>query len=84
MRFRSFSFWGGRNYVFPAFFFLGDRTYVFRDVFFFGDSTYVFPDIFFLRLGEERHEAELKIGHILKKDKENIQKKGCKEKKDVK
>lgn len=35
------------------------------------------------RLGEERHEAELKIGHILKKDKENIQKKGCKEKKDV-
>jgi len=36
------------------------------------------------RLGEERHEAELKIGHILKKDKENIQKKGCKEKKDVK
>ena len=36
------------------------------------------------RLGEERHEAELKIEHILKKDKENIQKKGCKEKKDVK
>ena len=36
------------------------------------------------RLGEERHEAELKIGHILKKDKENIQKIECSEKEDMK
>lgn len=36
------------------------------------------------RLGEERHETELKIGYILKKDKENIQKMGYLEKEDMK
>ena len=35
-------------------------------------------------LGEERHEIEVKIGYILRKDKENIQKKGHLEKKDMK
>lgn len=45
MRFRSFSFWGGRNYVFPAFFFLGDRNYVFPHTFVFYGSIYVFPEL---------------------------------------
>ncbi|MCI6919917.1 MAG: hypothetical protein MR817_05325 [Lachnospiraceae bacterium] len=32
-------------------------------------------------LGEGRHEIEVKIGYMLKKDKGNIQKIGCSEKK---
>ena len=35
-------------------------------------------------LGEGRHEMEVKIGHILKKEKENIQKTGYSEKEDMK
>ena len=35
-------------------------------------------------LGEGRHEMEVKIGHILKKEKENIQKIGRSEKEDMK
>ena len=35
-------------------------------------------------LGEGRHEMEVKIGHILKKEKENIQKTGRSEKEDMK
>ena len=35
-------------------------------------------------LGEGRHEMEVKIGHILKKNKENIQKTGRSEKEDMK
>ena len=34
-------------------------------------------------LGEGRHEMEVKIGHILKKEKENIQKTGYSEKEDM-
>lgn len=34
--------------------------------------------------GEKRHEIEQKIGYILRKDKENIQKIGCLKKKDMK
>ncbi len=34
-------------------------------------------------LGEGRHEMEVKIGHILKKEKENIQKTGRSEKEDM-
>ena len=37
-----------------------------------------------MALGEGRHEMEVKIGHILKKDKENIQKTGYPEKEDKK
>ena len=35
-------------------------------------------------VGEGRHEIEVKIGHILKKDRENIQKTGYSEKEDKK
>ena len=35
-------------------------------------------------LGEGRHAMEVKIGHILKKEKENIQKTGRSEKEDMK
>ena len=35
-------------------------------------------------LREGRHEMKVKIGHILKKEKENIQKTGRSEKKDMK
>lgn len=35
-------------------------------------------------LREGRHEMEVKIGHILKKEKENIQKTGRSEKEDMK
>ena len=35
-------------------------------------------------LGEERHEIEVKIGHILKEKQENIQKIGYLEKEDMK
>ena len=35
-------------------------------------------------LREGRHEMEVKIGHILKKEKENIQKTGYSEKEDMK
>ena len=35
-------------------------------------------------LREGRHEMEVKIGHILKKNKENIQKTGRSEKEDMK
>jgi len=35
-------------------------------------------------LGEGRHEMEVKIGHILKKNKGNIQKTGYSEKEDMK
>ncbi len=35
-------------------------------------------------LGEGRHEMEVKIGHILKKEKGNIQKTGYSEKEDMK
>ena len=35
-------------------------------------------------LGEGRHEMEVKIGHMLKKEKENIQKTGRSEKEDMK
>ena len=35
-------------------------------------------------LGEGRHEMEVKIGHILKKEKENIQKTVRSEKEDMK
>ena len=35
-------------------------------------------------LGEGRHEMEVKIGHVLKKEKENIQKTGRSEKEDMK
>ena len=35
-------------------------------------------------LGGGRHEMEVKIGHILKKNKENIQKTGYPEKEDMK
>jgi len=35
-------------------------------------------------LGEGRHEMEVKIGHILKKEKENIRKTGRSEKEDMK
>ena len=35
-------------------------------------------------LGEGRHEMERKVGHILKKNKENIQKTGYSEKEDMK
>ena len=35
-------------------------------------------------LREGRHEMEVKIGHILKKNKENIQKTGYSEKEDMK
>ena len=35
-------------------------------------------------LGEGRHEMEVKIGHILKKNKGNIQKTGRSEKEDMK
>ena len=34
-------------------------------------------------LGEGRHEMEVKIGHILKKNKENIQRTGSSEKEDM-